>query len=240
MSGYTTDALRNLHATTSSTRCVPLLAITDVQVVISVVVLMALHTRRKVRSALSVTRWTETPIITPVGDSKIKIMRPPPTSPPVHVVLLVRQIRDGDVELDDSAFARAVMNSAVASRLSEEVRRLETHPVPCVEAAKVGPGRDQPISSAHLNLREILVIPSMVYRCLRTLCIARVCVFLLVCIVSILRQALRSWLMAVLEDDPIAGFVAGVAILVCLQELPCDLYPAAIFSEVIWPVTRCE
>lgn len=41
------------------------------------------------------------------------------------------------MELDDSAFGRAVMNSAVASRLSEELRRLEANPISCVESAKV-------------------------------------------------------------------------------------------------------
>lgn len=43
------------------------------------------------------------------------------------------------MELDDSAFTRAVLNSAVASRLSEELRRLEASPVSCVQSAKVCP-----------------------------------------------------------------------------------------------------
>ncbi|CAN0092307.1 unnamed protein product, partial [Laminaria digitata] len=44
---------------------------------------------------------------------------------------------DGEVELDDSAFGRAVMNSVTASRLTQELTRLESNPIPCVESAKV-------------------------------------------------------------------------------------------------------
>eukprot|EP00752_Nemacystus_decipiens_P005701 g5159.t1 len=51
-------------------------------------------------------------------------------------VTLMRKIRDGEVELDDSAFGRAVLNSAVATRLSQELTLLGANPVPCVESAK--------------------------------------------------------------------------------------------------------
>ncbi|CAB1099448.1 unnamed protein product [Ectocarpus sp. CCAP 1310/34] len=52
-------------------------------------------------------------------------------------VTLMKKVRDGEVELDDSAFGRAIMNSTVASRLSEELRRLDANPIPCLQSAKV-------------------------------------------------------------------------------------------------------
>lgn len=41
------------------------------------------------------------------------------------------------MELDDSAFGRAILNSAVATRLSQELQLLAASPVPCVKSAKV-------------------------------------------------------------------------------------------------------
>lgn len=47
------------------------------------------------------------------------------------------QIRDGDIELDDSAFGRAVMKSVAANRLNQELKDLQTDPVPHFQSAKV-------------------------------------------------------------------------------------------------------
>lgn len=46
------------------------------------------------------------------------------------------------MELDDSAFGRAVLNSVVATRLSQELKLLKASPVPYVESAKVTHLRD--------------------------------------------------------------------------------------------------
>ncbi|CAM9568400.1 unnamed protein product, partial [Ectocarpus sp. 13 AM-2016] len=63
------------------------------------------------------------------------------------------QVRDGEVELDDSAFGRAIMNSTVASRLSEELRRLDANPIPCLQSAKL-------IKSSPATLRAKIVCPT--------------------------------------------------------------------------------
>lgn len=60
-----------------------------------------------------------------------------PQTPTVFAELPTNQIRDGEVELDDSAFGRAVLNSTVATRLSQELQQLEASPVPWVESTKV-------------------------------------------------------------------------------------------------------
>lgn len=62
--------------------------------------------------------------------------QPQPISP-LNACSRRYQLRDGEVELDDSAFGRAVMNSATASHLTQELTRLETNPIPCVESVKV-------------------------------------------------------------------------------------------------------
>lgn len=47
------------------------------------------------------------------------------------------QIRDGDIELDDSAFGRALMKSVVANRLNQDLKDLQNDPVPHIQSAKV-------------------------------------------------------------------------------------------------------
>ncbi|CAN0237260.1 unnamed protein product [Ectocarpus sp. 8 AP-2014] len=68
-------------------------------------------------------------------------------------VTLMKKVRDGEVELDDSAFGRAIMNSTVASRLSEELRRLDAHPIPCLQSAKL-------IKSSPATLRAKISCPT--------------------------------------------------------------------------------
>ncbi|CAM9467596.1 unnamed protein product [Ectocarpus sp. 12 AP-2014] len=68
-------------------------------------------------------------------------------------VTLMKKVRDGEVELDDSAFGRAIMNSTVASRLSEELRRLDANPIPCLQSAKL-------IKSSPATLRAKIACPT--------------------------------------------------------------------------------
>ncbi|CAM9392948.1 unnamed protein product [Ascophyllum nodosum] len=52
-------------------------------------------------------------------------------------VLLMKKIRDGVVELDDNALGRAIMDSVTATRLSQELKILQSDPVFCVQSAKL-------------------------------------------------------------------------------------------------------